>query len=197
MENYKWAFHEVITELSEANIENRGERMSAVAALTDSYIEANGERPDVDALERLTNLILKEELSDMDAHKIQHNEYPFLSDRQFERRHDREVSLWVAENMGADGIDHKPRKKRMRSKWENAYMDRDIRTKNAARKAQYKKDTSPGAVVTYNLYENGGELTEPFVNCVGIGKRWANEMGAMNETEIVREETEIYVQEAA
>ncbi|WP_418041108.1 hypothetical protein [Paenibacillus xylanilyticus] len=87
------------------------------------------------------------------------------------------------------------RRRRTAKEWRN--VDASARETNRARDAKYKRDTSPGAVVTYNLYENGGELTEPFVNCVGIGKRWANEMGAMNETEIVREETEIYVQEAA
>lgn len=191
MENYKWAFHEVITELTEANIEDRGERMAAVEALTDSYIDANGERPDVDALERLTNLILREELTDMHPDKMTREEYPIMSVHQEDRRRSVEYEDVLADSYDVAGVNRANPERRHRTSRDNQFVEKLARKKNRERKAQYKRDTSPGEVVTYNLYENGGELTEPFVNCVGIGKRWANEMGAMNETEIVCEETEI------
>ncbi|WP_434750236.1 hypothetical protein [Paenibacillus amylolyticus] len=185
MENYKWAFHEVITELSEANIEDRGERMAAVEALTDSYIDANGERPDVDALERLTNLILREELTDMHPDKMTREEYPIMSLHQEDRRRSNEYEDVLADAYDVAGVNRAKPERRHRTSSDNTFVEKLARKKNRERKAQYKRDTSPGEVKTYNLYENGGELTEPFVNCVGIGKRWATEMGAVNETEII------------
>lgn len=171
MNDYKAEFITQVDELIAANIEDRSERMAAVQALIDRYIEAHGAAPDAAQIERLTDYILREELTDPDSYKVQHSEYPFMSERQLGRRHDREVSLWVAEALGTDGVDHRPKKKRMRSKYENAWMDRGIRVKNAERKAQYKRDTAPGPVVTYNLRDTGGVLADEFVECRGIAYR--------------------------
>lgn len=173
MTDYKTKFNEDVTVLIASNIEDRTERMAAIQALIDRYVEASGERPDAAQLERLTDYILREELTDRHPDKVTRDEYPFFSAWQLELRHDREVSLWVAECLGADGIDHKPKKKRMRSKYENAWMDRGIRIKNAKRKAQYKLDTATRTTAEYNLRENGGELTESFVQCSGLGERFS------------------------
>lgn len=170
MNDYKAEFITEVNELIAANIEDRTERMAAVQALTDRYIDAHGTTPDAAQIERLTDYILREELTDPDPYKMQHAEYPFMSDWQLDRRHDREVSLWVAECLGADGVDHKPKKKRMRSKYENAWMDRGIRNQNAVRKAQYKRDTATITTAEYNLRKNGGELAESFVQCRGIAR---------------------------
>lgn len=155
----------------------------------------SGERPamtpaDSALMDRLTDLALYEEITDPNPYKVSHTEYPFMSERQLGLRRDRETSDTAAQSTGVDGKDYRRPTKRKRSSYEHWRVDQGAKIRNEARQAQYERDTNPSEVVTYNLYENGGELTEPFVNCVGIGKRWANEMGAMNETEIVREETE-------
>ncbi|WP_213528774.1 hypothetical protein [Paenibacillus cisolokensis] len=49
-------------------------------------------------------------------------------------------------------------------------MDRGIRVKNAERKAQYRRDTSPGPVISYNVTDRG--LTESFVMAARQGGRW-------------------------
>ncbi|MCU6709332.1 hypothetical protein M6D81_11500 [Paenibacillus sp. J5C_2022] len=161
-------FAAAVTELIAQGIDDRAERIEAVRTLTDKYISATGETPDTKQLERLADYILREELTSMDTHKVQHEEYPFLSEHQFDRRHRREVSLWVAENLGADGQDHKPKKKRMRSKWEHTFMDRGIRIDNRARKAQYRRDTAPGPVIT--------TMSEPFVMARKQAARWRDSL---------------------
>lgn len=156
----------------------------------------NGERPamtpsDSALMDRLTDLALYEEITDPNPYKVTHTEYPFMSERQLGLRRDRETSDTAAQSTGADGRDYRRPTKRKRSSYEHWRVDQGAKIRNEAREAQYKRDTEASEVKTYNLYENGGELTEPFVDCVGLGKRWANEMGAMNETEIVREEAEV------
>ncbi|WP_145412485.1 hypothetical protein [Paenibacillus xylanexedens] len=191
MSNYKAKFADKVTEIVGLGIEDRTERMAAVSALIDSYVAVHGVSPDAAQLDRLSDYILREELTNTDRMKSRNEEYPFLSERQFERRRENEVPLEVAEEYGADGRNYRVPKRRKRSTKELIHVDEHARIHNELRAKRYKRDTSPGEVVTYNLYETGGELTEPFVNCRGLGQRWATEMGAMNETEIVREEVEL------
>ncbi|WP_339273766.1 hypothetical protein MKY59_21465 [Paenibacillus sp. FSL W8-0426] len=197
MSNYKAEFADKVTEIIGLNIEDRTERMAAVSALIDSYVEAHGVSPDPAQLDILSDYILREELTNTDRMKSRNEEYPFLSERQFERRRENEVPLEVAEEYGADGRNYRVPKRRKRSTKELIHVDEHAKIRNQARAKQYKRDTAPGPVIPYNLYETGGELTEPFVNCRGLGKRWAEEMGAMNETEIVREEADITMLTAA
>jgi hypothetical protein len=96
----------------------RKRRMAEVERLTDEYIESTGRVPDGALLERMTNVILHEELTDNDEHKMSRNEYPILSDSMYERRVEgkhqssskrkdklifREVPLSHARNIGTDG----------------------------------------------------------------------------------------------
>jgi hypothetical protein len=188
--NYKAEFADKVTEIIGLGIEDRTERMAAVTALINSYVEVHGVSPDAAQLDRLSDYILREELTNTDRMKTRNEEYPFLSERQFERRRENEVPLEVAEEYGVDGRSYRLPKRRKRSTRELIHVDAHAKIRNDLRAKRYKRDTSPGDIITYNLYETGGELTEPFVSCVGIGKRWANEMGEVNETEVVREETE-------
>jgi hypothetical protein len=55
-------------------------------------------------------------------------------------------------------------------------MDNDTKGRNALRQAQYKLDTSAGRVVTYNVRENGGELTEPFVSAAEQAENWRDKL---------------------
>jgi hypothetical protein len=87
----------------------REKRKAVITELIEAYIESNGSVPDVYYLGKLTDLMLREELRDPDPYKVQHNEYPILSDRQFERRRENEVPLKWAEEVGTDGIDYRPK----------------------------------------------------------------------------------------
>ncbi|WP_103110262.1 hypothetical protein [Brevibacillus reuszeri] len=196
MTDFKTKFNEDTTALIAANIADRTERMAAVQALIDRYIEANGEIPDRAQLERLTDYVLREELTDPDPYKSEHNEYPILSEIQLSRRRegrrgsartnirgetpirsdgdedttsDKHAPVGVF--LASDGKDYRKPIRRTRGKNELIYMDEHAKIRNKQRAEQYKKDTSPGAVISYNLRETGGELTEPFVACREIGYR--------------------------
>jgi hypothetical protein len=134
-------------------------------------------------LDRLADAILYEDLTgrfkDNDA------EYPFLSDTQLARRRDGahvrgsgglrgEMSLTAADKLGADGRDYREPVRRWRTPEENVWLDRNVKSRNVNRASQYRRDTMPSRVKPYNLREPGGELTEPFVMCRGLGKRWAD-----------------------
>ncbi|UMR33968.1 hypothetical protein MJ749_14815 [Paenibacillus polymyxa] len=190
MNNYKEDFADKVTETIELNIEDRTKRMVAVGELIDTYVEAHGVSPDEAQLDRLSDYILREELTNTDRMKTRKEEYPFLSERQFERRRENEVPLEVAEEYAVDGRNYRLPKRRKRSTKELIYVDENARIRNELRAKRYKRDTSPGALMTYNLNESGGEFTESFVSCRGLGKRWLNEMSAVNDIEVVTEKVE-------
>lgn len=172
--DYKASFERAATCLIDAKIEDRGVRMVAVEALIDEYVEAVGERPDGDVLERLTDYILREELTDDNPHKVAHNEYPFLSESQMQLRYERECGLEIAENHDTDGRNRATPIRRRRTAKESRFIDKAARMKNRKRNAQYKRDTSPGALISYNLRDTGGAFADDFVSCRGLGERWAN-----------------------
>lgn len=104
-----------------APVTSRKKRMAEVERLTDEYIASTGLVPDGALLERMTNVILHEELTDNDEHKMSRNEYPIMSDSMYERRVEgkhqssskrkdklifREVPLSHAMNRGIDGKDY-------------------------------------------------------------------------------------------
>jgi hypothetical protein len=150
------------------DITDRSERMKAIQALIDAYIDSVGETPDDAQLERLTDYILREELTDGNEYKITHGEYPFMSERQFERRHEREYSLKLAEDIGADGMSYSAPVRRHRTAKETRFIDKYAKSRNKERAAQYRKDTAAGEVVAYNLRDTGGVLADEFVQCRGI-----------------------------
>lgn len=85
--NYKRVIDEY-TKLLEGSAKwnPRDYRMFIVEKMTDAYIEQTGRRPDVEVLERLTNVLLHEELTDKRADKMTLEEYPIMSDHQYDRR---------------------------------------------------------------------------------------------------------------
>lgn len=171
--DYKAAFERAATHLIDASIEDRDERMTAVQVLIDEYVTAIGERPDGAIIEQLTDYILYEELEgDMRTDKI-NDEYPILSERQMARRFERECGLEVAENHDAEGRNRATPIRRRRSAKETRFVDKLAQMKNRRRNAQYKRDTSPGSVISYNLCDTGGAFADDFVDCRGLGERWA------------------------
>lgn len=170
---------------TEYDVAERTERMALIKRISDGYVKAhadvnqraidaweerdgNGERPasltlNNALLDRLADAVLDEEITDPNPYKVQHAEYPFHSQRQLDLRRDRETSLKAAEEVGTDGRDYSVPKPRRRTNYENWHVDANAKIRNEARAAQYEREITPSKVVTYNLRENGGELTEPFV----------------------------------
>lgn len=183
------------------DVADRAERMILINRIADDYVKEHaevnqaaldrweaggfrGERPasltvDTTLLERLTDAVLNEELSDTHPDKVTREEYPFFSAHQLKLRHDRETSLKAAEETGTDGRDYRVPKRRRRSGYENNFVDANAKIRNLERAAQYKRDTAAGALVTYNLRDNGGEVTEPFVASVGIGEAWRDRLNSV------------------
>ncbi|MBA9027537.1 hypothetical protein [Peribacillus huizhouensis] len=155
MTDYKTQLHESITKLQAET--KRGElprelRMVKIEQLTEDYYAKAGEMPDEVALERLADLVLYEELSDMNEHKIAQTEYPFLSERQFDRRDSRESSVGDAiDNSAADGRVHLKPTKRERTGYENRFVDRKTKTRNVERKRKYIEFTKVQPVSVRNL----------------------------------------------
>lgn len=174
------------------DVADRAERMALVQLIADDYLAAHseviqrnidawvdrggkGERPvslplNTALLDRLADAVLDEEITDPNPYKVQHAEYPFFSQRQLDLRRDRETSLKAAEEVGTDGRDYRVPKRRRRTNYENWRVDADAKIRNDERAEQYERDTATVTTAEYNLRENGGELTESFVQCRGISK---------------------------
>ncbi|WP_188068991.1 hypothetical protein [Brevibacillus brevis] len=164
--DYKSAFSVAVDELIDGiragvpALTNRTSRNREVDALITEYFESVGELPDAFDLERLTNAILHEELTDDDEHKVSRHEYPILSDIQLARRregkHQRgqggmgaETSEKMAEEIGSDGASYRKPTRRKRSDREMMFVDKNAKIRNEKRRIQYEKDTKPGEVVRY------------------------------------------------
>ncbi|NOU98467.1 hypothetical protein [Paenibacillus planticolens] len=173
MTKNKLTFAADVTALIERNIADRNERITAINELTDSY-----DRTDMDPtqLERLSDYVLREELTDRHPDKITRNEYPFMSTWQLDIRHEREYSLDLAENHGTDGANYNVPARRHRIAKETRFVDKMAMAKNRERSARYKRDTSPGELVSYNLRDTGGEFAPEFTQRVGLGRRWIDEL---------------------
>lgn len=188
MYDYKAEFHDAVTDLIAQDIADRTERMAAVNALTDAYFDSVDKQPDAAELERLTDYILREELTDRHPDKVTRDEYPFFSAWQLELRRDKETSDTAAEFHGQDGRDHRTPTKRSRTPYERWKVDAGAKIRNVARAARYKRDTAPNKETTYNLRDTGGELTEEFTQRRGIGARWLADMSAVNEITVIEDE---------
>ena len=155
MGDYKAKLHEDITELQQ--VTKRGEmprelRLVKIEALTEDYFAKVGEMPDAVALERLADLCLYEELTDSNEHKISQTEYPFLSERQFDRRDSREVkSANGMDGNAADGQKHGRPTRRERTDYENRFVDKKARIRNKDRKKTYHDFTKVQPVVVRKI----------------------------------------------
>lgn len=160
--------HEEITKLQTAT--KRGElprkvRMVKIEELTERYYAETGDLPDAKALERLADLILHEELTDNNEHKVAHNEYPILSETQIARRqegkHTRkeglkgEVPLGAADSLGTDGRNHGRPTRRERNTRENRFIDKAAKIRNKERKKAYEEFTKVQPVITRHISELG------------------------------------------
>jgi hypothetical protein len=145
--DYKSEFESAVTSLIELRIEDRNERMIAIQTLINEYITAIGETPAYRQLERLTDDILYEELTDTDPDKMTNNEYPIMSERQEERRHNNETSLCEAEHVGTDGRNYRKPVRRKRNIDELIFIDNHAKIRNRDRKHQYDRFVKGGCLV--------------------------------------------------
>lgn len=123
--NYKKVMDDYVTLLEKSADRNpRDFRMHIIEKMTDAYVEQTGKRPDGKFLERLTDVILHEELTDPRPDKMTLEEYPIMSDRMYrvrtqgaERKKNKagvvtyEVPLEHGVNVGVDGVDYTPHKR--------------------------------------------------------------------------------------
>jgi hypothetical protein len=155
MEDYKTQLHEIITRLqaeTKAGELPRELRLSRIDDLIEEYIFFTGERPDAVALERLADLILYEELTDSNEHKISQTEYPFLSERQYDRRDSREVkSKYDMDGNALDGRNHGMLTRRERTGYENRFIDKKAKIRNKERKKTYDTFTKVQPVITRRI----------------------------------------------
>lgn len=177
--DYKTEFHDAVTDLIAEDITDRGERMAAVHALTEAYVDSVGKPPAAEELTRLSDYILREELTDKRRNKVQDEEYPFLSESQLGRRETHEYAESLADTYDQAGVNQAKPERRHRTAREERFIDRAARRKNRARNAQYRHDTSPGPV------DNG--VSTSFTQCVGIGAKWYAMIGREEIVEETRE----------
>ncbi|WP_227255926.1 hypothetical protein [Bacillus thuringiensis] len=144
----------LITSLRESDsgaISNRNVRAKEIKSLTDAYIEMIGELPDSDQLERLSDLLLYEELHDKDRMKVRNNEYPIMSERQLIRRRNEEISEKMYEEYGVDKRNHKVPTRRFRFKNEIRFVDTCARIRNNERRKKYREFTNIQPVIVYYI----------------------------------------------
>jgi hypothetical protein len=153
--DYKTKLHEAITQLQAET--RRGElprevRLVKIDQVMEDYFTKAGEMPDSTALERLADLCLYEELTDPNPDKMTAEEYPIMSEYQFDRRDSRESSVGVAiDNSAADGRNHLKPTKRSRTEYENRLVDKKAKIRNKERKRAYVEFTKVQPVKAYKI----------------------------------------------
>jgi len=138
------------------NLANRDLRMQIVEDLTEQYREAAGDWPDAKTLEKLTDAILCEELTDMHPDKITRTEYPFMSDWQLDARHENEYADTLGEAHGTDGRKHSKPTRRVRTGREHFAVNKRTKSRNVERKRKYREFTKVQPVIVRHISELGG-----------------------------------------
>jgi hypothetical protein len=129
----KERFERMVDELIKRKDLTTAERIAEV----DKFIESYGALPKGANIEKLTDYILGEELSDPDRMKMRNKEYPFMSERQLRRRHAEEAPVSHANNIASNGRNCGKPARRKRSKYENAFLDRTVKSRNRERRKTY------------------------------------------------------------
>jgi hypothetical protein len=166
--DYKSAFSAAVSELVNGVraglFPDRTERSRAINALIDEYIASTGERPDSAELERLTNAVLHEELTDKSPDKMSREEYPIMSETQLARRvagvHQKkgtvqkgESSINLASDFATDGNEYRVPKRRKRTVDEQIWMNQNVKSRNKARREKYAKWSKPSRTISYKIGE--------------------------------------------
>jgi hypothetical protein len=111
--DYKQKFKQEVDALVNNIIEDRNERMRVINDLIEEYIADTGERPDARSLDKLSSLILYEELKgDTRPNKATAEERPILTSSQVKRRQEKEVTGNILNVVRSDGKVFTPKSKR-------------------------------------------------------------------------------------
>lgn len=160
--------HEYITLINEMTRRNdhvmgdRSKRMVVIERLIEEYVAQTGRHPDGKHLERLTDAILYEELTDSHPDKMTRNEYPIMSDTQLARRREGkqvkkdgrnkgEVPLNAAKYFGSDLRNYREPVRKGLSTQEAINVDNKTKSRNKERQRVYREFTKTQPVTTYNM----------------------------------------------
>jgi hypothetical protein len=113
--------------------------------------EIIAENPSVD-INRLADVLLYDKLYNPSLTKMQDEEYPIMSERQFDRRESREVmSMNGMDGNAADGKDHGRPTRRERTGYENRFIDKKAKIRNKDRKKTYHEFTKVQPVIVRKM----------------------------------------------
>ena len=143
--NYKTDRHSDIPleQILVVTAEERKRRVNEILA-EDLHVDIN----------RLADVLLHDKLFNPSLTKMKDEEYPILSDRQFDRRESREVkSSNDMDGNASDGQKHGKPARRERSGYENRFVDKKAKIRNKERKKAYQEFTKVQPVITYRIKE--------------------------------------------
>lgn len=146
-------FNALIDELwtqTKAGKLQRADRFAAIERLANEYIAATGKRPETEQLDRLATLCLYEETSDKTPYKIANDEYPIMNERMIDNRKARDTSIIALERQQERQLTGKRRK---RSPYENSYLDRRTKSRDAKRRKKYHEFIKTQPIIQWNIYE--------------------------------------------
>lgn len=139
-------------------ISDRVARLERITALTDAYMDATDKEPDHIALERITDLVLFEELTDTNKNKMK-TEYPIMSERMEKTRRSSETSEKMAEEYDHFGKNNNKPVRRRLSTYESIQIDKSAKSKNAEKRKNYNAFTK-GYLVVVGETPEGEKITE-------------------------------------
>ncbi len=125
---------QIASEKFAGTLADRDYRKQQIDALIEDHFTGTGAMPDDTQIERLTDALLCEELTDSTPYKIANTEYPIMNERMFDER--------AAKNAAATAAVHEQERKmtgsrRQRSPYENALSDRKAKARNKERRKRY------------------------------------------------------------
>lgn len=127
------------TKKGELSREARIDRLTYLCEDLALTMEEYSNRDAINALiERLSNAVLHEELTDPTPWKSQHAEYPVYSESMLGARSWKDVPQDLATEYGTDRKNHSRPVRRKRTKSELAFADRTVKSRERARKASYR-----------------------------------------------------------
>jgi hypothetical protein len=179
--DYTGAFEKEVTKLIDIHLEDVEQRKAAVAFLCEDYINTVGKVPENEQLDRLASHLLWEHLEgDTRPDKVTLTDYPILTPAQSVRRMKARGEFFTdfvdtASTIGSDGKNHRTPTRRTRRGYENYNVDKQAQERNKKMKAQYKRDTSPSGITSYNMKEEG--LRPSFVAAAGIVGQYEEMIG--------------------
>ncbi|MGC4375787.1 hypothetical protein WD019_02430 [Fictibacillus sp. Mic-4] len=156
--------NEIITAVRRGNAWNGldvSDRQTRIEIMNDLFKEYPGPY-DKELIEKMTDAVLHEELTDTDQWKVKHNEYPFLSETQLARRKDGihqrkneggsgEVSLNKAWAIDVTRKDYSLPKRKDRTNNDQIAIENATKSRNKEIHRKYREFTKEQPVTTYTL----------------------------------------------